>query len=138
MNVEEEEKDEGFDIIGDSEDEEGDDGEKKKDKKLVFLSRSVLEKIREKPMTTGTQIANEILELYRQFSDVSLSAINLAVRKLILKMYKGESTMHSTFCMLWTSSERTRTPFTTILTTSTSQMARNAVKRTSKLLRNKL
>lgn len=26
----------------------------KKDKKLVFLSRSVLEKIREKPMTTGT------------------------------------------------------------------------------------
>lgn len=28
--------------------------EKKKDKKLVFLSRSVLEKIKERPMTTGT------------------------------------------------------------------------------------
>jgi hypothetical protein len=27
---------------------------KKKDKKLVFLSRSVLEKVRERPMTTGT------------------------------------------------------------------------------------
>ena len=43
---------------------------KKKDKKLVFLSRTVLEKVRERPMTTGTQIANEILELYRQFSEV--------------------------------------------------------------------
>ena len=43
---------------------------KKKDKKLVFLSRSVLQKIRERPMTTGTQIANEILELYKRFSDV--------------------------------------------------------------------
>lgn len=31
--------------------------EKKKDKKLVFLSRSVLEKIKEKPMTTGTQVS---------------------------------------------------------------------------------
>lgn len=28
--------------------------EKKKDKKLVFLSKSVLQKIKEKPMTTGT------------------------------------------------------------------------------------
>jgi hypothetical protein len=27
---------------------------KKKDKKLVFLSKSVLQKIKEKPMTTGT------------------------------------------------------------------------------------
>ena len=26
----------------------------KKDKKLVFLSKSVLDKVREKPMTTGT------------------------------------------------------------------------------------
>jgi hypothetical protein len=50
--------------------EEGEGSTKKKDKKLVFLSRSVLEKIREKPMTTGTQIANEILELYRQFCEV--------------------------------------------------------------------
>lgn len=48
-----------------SEEEDAGDGEKKKDKKLVFLSRSVLEKIRERPMTTGTQIANEILELYK-------------------------------------------------------------------------
>lgn len=43
--------------------------EKKKDKKLVFLSRSVLRSVRESPMTTGTQIAYEILELYKQFSD---------------------------------------------------------------------
>ena len=50
---------------------EDEDPIKKKDKKLVFLSRSVLEKIREKPMTTGTQIANEILELYRKFCEVS-------------------------------------------------------------------
>ena len=35
------------------EDEESDD-EKKKDKKLVFLSRSVLQKVRERPMVTGT------------------------------------------------------------------------------------
>mmetsp|Transcript_5997 Transcript_5997/g.5405 ORF Transcript_5997/g.5405 Transcript_5997/m.5405 type:complete len:142 (+) Transcript_5997:421-846(+) len=52
-----------------SSDEEGEDGEKKKDKKLVFLSRTVLDKVRSKPMTTGTQIANEILELYKQFSE---------------------------------------------------------------------
>ena len=43
--------------------------EKKKDKKLVFLSRSVLRSVRETPMTTGTEIAYEILELYKQFSD---------------------------------------------------------------------
>ena len=30
---------------------------KKKDKKLVFLSRSVLQSVRESPMTTGTEIA---------------------------------------------------------------------------------
>lgn len=47
------------------------DDEKKKDKKLVFLSRSVLQKVRERPMVTGTQIANEILEMYKQFCDVS-------------------------------------------------------------------
>lgn len=44
-------------------------GTKKKDKKLVFLSRTVLEKVKKKPMTTGTQIANEILDLYRQFCE---------------------------------------------------------------------
>ena len=33
-------------------DEEGD--ERKKDKKLVFLSKSVLQKVRDKPMVTGT------------------------------------------------------------------------------------
>lgn len=61
--------------------EEGDNDEdsalKKKDKKLVFLSRTVLEKVREKPMTTGTQIANEILDLYKQFSEVIYSFLNI-------------------------------------------------------------
>ena len=47
------------------------DDKDKKDKKLVFLSRSVLQKVRERPMVTGTQIANEILEMYKQFCDVS-------------------------------------------------------------------
>jgi len=53
-----------------AEDEDSDD-DKKKDKKLVFLSRSVLQKVRERPMVTGTQIANEILEMYKKFCDVS-------------------------------------------------------------------
>jgi hypothetical protein len=35
-------------------DEEIDDDKDKKDKKLVFLSRSVLQKVRERPMVTGT------------------------------------------------------------------------------------
>ena len=48
------------------------DGEKKKDKKLVFLSKSVLQKVRERPMVTGTQIANEILEMYKSFCEVSI------------------------------------------------------------------
>ena len=52
----------------DSDDEEGDD--RKKDKKLVFLSKSVLQKVRDKPMVTGTQIANEILEIYKNFCEV--------------------------------------------------------------------
>lgn len=39
------------DIDLNSDDEESD---KKKDKKLVFLSRTVLEKVKERPMTTGT------------------------------------------------------------------------------------
>ena len=56
---------------GEDEIDENEGGKKKKDKKLVFLSRSVLEKIKERPMTTGTQIANEILELYKRFSAVS-------------------------------------------------------------------
>jgi hypothetical protein len=43
--------------------------EKVKDKKLVFLSRSVLQSVRETPMTTGTEIAHKILELYKRFSD---------------------------------------------------------------------
>ena len=42
---------------------------KKKDKTLVFLSRSVLQSVRESPHTTGTDIANHILELYKKFSD---------------------------------------------------------------------
>ena len=44
-------------------------GEKKKDKKLVFLSRSVLQCVREYPGTTGTAVANKILVLYKQFGD---------------------------------------------------------------------
>ena len=52
--------------------EEDSDDDKKKDKKLVFLSRSVLQKVRERPMVTGTQIANEILEMYKKFCDVSV------------------------------------------------------------------
>lgn len=43
--------------------------ENKKDKKLVFLSSSVLRKVKERPMVTGTQIANEILEMYREFCE---------------------------------------------------------------------
>ena len=48
-----------------------DDEDQKKDKKLVFLSKTVLEKVRERPMVTGTQIANEIFELYSEFVQVS-------------------------------------------------------------------
>lgn len=44
----------------------------KKDKKLVFLSRSVLQKVRAKPMVTGTQIANEIMQIYKEFCQVSV------------------------------------------------------------------
>ena len=54
-----------------SPDKEDDGDENKKDKKLVFLSKSVLQKVRERPMVTGTQIANEILEMYKTFCDVS-------------------------------------------------------------------
>ena len=60
----EESEDDLDDHVDDEEDDEdlADDGivgqngikKKKKDKKLVFLSRSVLQKIRERPMTTGT------------------------------------------------------------------------------------
>ena len=35
-------------------DEDGSSNQKKKDKKLVFLSRTVLDKVKERPMTTGT------------------------------------------------------------------------------------
>ena len=35
----------------------------------MFLSRSVLQSVRDYPMTTGTEIANLILELYKRFSD---------------------------------------------------------------------
>jgi len=51
------------------EEEDSDDDDKRKDKKLVFLSRSVLQQVRQRPMVTGTQIANEILEMYKQFCD---------------------------------------------------------------------
>ena len=42
--------------------------EKKKDKKLVFLGRSVLKCVRQHRNITGTEITEEILELYKQFS----------------------------------------------------------------------
>ena len=71
------------------EDEQSEDEEfeaQKKDKKLVFLSRSVLEKIREKPMTTGTQIANEILDLYKQFCEVRFHLVSLiSIQKVDFK-----------------------------------------------------
>jgi hypothetical protein len=64
--------------LGNSDDPNSSSAGKKKDKKLVFLSRTVLEKVKSKPMTTGTQIANEILELYREFCEVnSLTPNNL-------------------------------------------------------------
>jgi hypothetical protein len=44
-----------------------------KEKKLVFLSKSVLTKVRERPMVTGTQIAIEIFEMYQKFVEVSVS-----------------------------------------------------------------
>jgi len=48
-----------------------DDGSpsKKKDKKLVFLSRSVLQIVREDPNTNGTSVAVKILEPYKKFGD---------------------------------------------------------------------
>jgi hypothetical protein len=69
MEFSEQEDDEGPEREEESEEETG-SGAKKKDKKLVFLSRTVLEKVKRKPMTTGTQIANEILDLYKQFCEV--------------------------------------------------------------------
>lgn len=57
---------------------ESDDDDKKKDKKLVFLSRSVLQKVRQRPMVTGTQIANEILEMYKVFCEVSFRFLSAA------------------------------------------------------------
>jgi hypothetical protein len=58
-------KDDSFDL-------EEVEEEDKKDKKLVFLSKSVLQKVRERPMVTGTQIANEILEMYKDFCEVRI------------------------------------------------------------------
>lgn len=61
-----EDLEEGADAVAEQKSEEDpNDSAKKKDKKLVFLSRSVLKCVRENPMTTGTEIANEILELYK-------------------------------------------------------------------------
>ena len=54
-----------------------DDDDNKKDKKLVFLSKTVLQKVRERPMVTGTQIANEIFELYQEFVTVSKFSMTL-------------------------------------------------------------
>ena len=60
---------ENFADANDNSSDKEEDDTQKKDKKLVFLSRSVLQKVRERPMVTGTQIANEILELYKKFCD---------------------------------------------------------------------
>lgn len=49
-----------MDEYGDEDDDNDDNFSKKKDKKLVFLSRSVLEKVREKPMTTGTSVSKHM------------------------------------------------------------------------------
>ena len=76
-------------------------GKKKKDKKLVFLSRSVLEKIKERPMTTGTQIANEILELYKRFSAVSRYHLVTLFRKWTSKMSSAECMMLLMCLMPW-------------------------------------
>lgn len=76
-------------------------GKKKKDKKLVFLSRSVLEKIKERPMTTGTQIANEILELYKRFSAVSWIRFITLIRKWTSKMSNAEYMMLWMYLMPW-------------------------------------
>lgn len=43
--------------------------EQKKEKKLVFLARSVLQSVRDKPQTTGTEISLKIMELYKKFGD---------------------------------------------------------------------
>lgn len=45
-------------VEGESSEDEAEGTSKKKDKKLVFLSRSVLQKVKEKPMTTGTQVSS--------------------------------------------------------------------------------
>ena len=54
--------------------EDGCDGDyfSKKDKKLVFLARTVFDKVRSSDITNGTKITNEILPLYQKFCDVSM------------------------------------------------------------------
>ena len=71
--------------------DDDEDGEVKKDKKLVFLSKSVLQKVRERPMVTGTQIANEILEMYKTFCDVSdcCTFIILILTNFLLEEFAG-------------------------------------------------
>lgn len=67
-----------------------DEDVQKKDKKLVFLSRTVLKKVRERPMVTGTQIANEIFQLYSNFVDVSSSSASqhaILTSAIIQKVY---------------------------------------------------
>lgn len=50
----------------DGTEDEGCDGDyfAKKDKKLVFLARTVFDKVRSSDITNGTKITNEILPLY--------------------------------------------------------------------------
>ena len=58
-----------YEAAMESSDEE--DGVSRRDKKLVFLSKTVLDKVRQQPMVTGTQIALEIFELYKTYVEVS-------------------------------------------------------------------
>lgn len=51
-------------LDNDREDDDDENHSKKKDKKLVFLSRTVLEKVREKPMTTGTSVHISDIKLF--------------------------------------------------------------------------
>lgn len=62
--------------LGSSDEEE----DLRKDKRLVFLTKSVLNKIRSRPMVTGTQIACEIYQEYKEWLGVSKQLENSYVR----------------------------------------------------------
>jgi hypothetical protein len=74
-------------------------------KKLVFLSRKVLEEVQMKTETTGTKIAFKILEIYKDRDLVS----ETNKRNWTSRMRKEESMMHSTFFQLSASSTKIET-----------------------------